>query len=354
MPAYKDTERNTWFVKFRKKDPVTGKNRQILRRGFATRREALDFERRTLMQDAVSETTFAQLTGMYFDYRGNREHVREHAEQRLRDYVSFNNAPVVKLTKKDLMAWYLQLAEEDLKPSTKNVLLGYVKGIFKYGADFYDLPNPARGLKRFKEPKRADFNVWTPEEFERFLNCVEGEHYKHYFVFLYWTGCRKAEAAGLQFADLDGRRIHIHRQMTVRGFAELKTAASDRWLILPDAVMSAIQPVLNAPHKQDDFLFGGETPLTCTPVYHRFANAIKASGVKPIRIHDFRHSFASNAIASGANIVAISRYLGHADINTTLRVYSHLMEHTEEDLIDRINKMSENGIKMVSNREKTA
>ena len=44
MPAYKDSKTGTWFVKFYCKD-WTGENKQIKKRGFATKREALDYER---------------------------------------------------------------------------------------------------------------------------------------------------------------------------------------------------------------------------------------------------------------------------------------------------------------------
>lgn len=354
MPAYKDTERGTWYVKFRKKDPVTGKNKQVLRRGFATKKEALDFERRTLLSDNVSGITFAQLTGLYFDYRENKEHTRAQAEQRLRDYFPLQDAAVTKITKQDMMEWYLDFSENDLAPSTRNVLLGYVKSVFRHGQDFYGLPDPSKGLKRFKEPKRTNFNAWTPEQFNRFLSCVDGMHYRNLFTFLFWCGVRKSEAIGLTFADLRENRIYIYRQMTTRGFSDLKTDASVRRLTLPDVVMSALQPVIDAPHEQDDFLFGGKNHLPYTAIYYHFVDAIEASGVDRIRIHDLRHSFASNAIAAGANIVAVSRYLGHTNINTTLRVYSHLMQHTEAEMIDRINKLSENGINMVSNSEKSA
>lgn len=40
MPVYKDTARNTWFVRYRLKDPVTGKRQEKTKRGFATQKEA--------------------------------------------------------------------------------------------------------------------------------------------------------------------------------------------------------------------------------------------------------------------------------------------------------------------------
>lgn len=63
---------------------------------------------------------------------------------------------------------------------------------------------------------------------------------------------------------------------------------------------------------------------------------IKIKWIKKIRVHDLRHSHATNLINGGANIVAVSRRLGHADISMTLKVYTHLLKKTEEDLVNYI------------------
>lgn len=64
------------------------------------------------------------------------------------------------------------------------------------------------------------------------------------------------------------------------------------------------------------------------------------SGLQKIRIHDFRHSHASLLINSGVNIVAVSRRLGHENISTTLKTYTHLMDNTKQQLLDKIVDLS--------------
>ena len=66
----------------------------------------------------------------------------------------------------------------------------------------------------------------------------------------------------------------------------------------------------------------------------QFKKAIKASGVKNIRLHDLRHSHATILINNGVNIVAVSKRL---DIETTLKTYTHLLSDTNKELIDKIN-----------------
>jgi integrase len=83
-------------------------------------------------------------------------------------------------------------------------------------------------------------------------------------------------------------------------------------------------------------------PIAPVTIQGRFRKYIEKAGVKPIRIHDLRHSFATNLINSGANIVAVSKYLGHANINQTLKTYTHLLKSTDERLVQSVNEMMKN------------
>lgn len=335
MPAYKDKDRGTWYVKYSVVDTSTGKRKQALKRGFPTKREALAFESsQRLTPTTVNPMTFAQLCDSYYKYRNPREKTKLHQLAMLENHVPFMDTRCETLSKSDLMQWYLDLDAKDLKPSVKNLILTVVKSVFKYGENFYDLPNPAKALKRFKVPK-ADFEVWTPEQFDRFIRFVDLAHYRALFTFLYMTGCRKSEALSLRYDDIEGDRCHI------RG---TKTDTSDRYIILPDAVQRVLEPILARCDEERPFVFGGEEPLNQSTVRFVFDKIIQQAGVPRIRVHDLRHSFASNAIASGCNIVAVSKYLGHANINITLSVYAHLLEQTETDMIEKMNKTYQKSI----------
>ena len=74
----------------------------------------------------------------------------------------------------------------------------------------------------------------------------------------------------------------------------------------------------------------------------------RLSGVEQIRIHDLRHSHASLLIEMGFSPLLIKERLGHEDIKTTLQTYSHLYPSKQEELIDKLNDIRNNSIKMVS------
>ena len=66
------------------------------------------------------------------------------------------------------------------------------------------------------------------------------------------------------------------------------------------------------------------------------------SDVKKIRIHDFRHSHASNLIGEGMDIVAVSKRLGHSSVEMTLNVYTHLLRKNDSKMLNYSEKSSHN------------
>lgn len=339
MPAYKDTKRGTWYVKYSTKDAVTGKRKQVLKRGFSTKRDATKWED-TQKHKKESSVTLREVSDKYFEYRDARKHTREHQTAMLEKYVPFLDERIDRLNRAKVMDWYLDLNNLDIKPGTKNLILTVTKSIFRYGADFYELPNLTSGLKRFREQKK-EMSVWTPSEFNKFADSVDLLVYKYFFTFLYWTGCRKGEAQALQYTDFKDGTVHIWRQWTPQlEFSDLKTDSSERTLKLSDAVQAVLEPLLERCDEEHPFVFGGERPLSVATIQAIWRQGIALSGVRQIRIHDLRHSFATNMISSGANIVAVSKYLGHSSINMTLRTYTHLLQEKEDEMVGIINALS--------------
>lgn len=345
MPAYKDEKRGTWYIKYSTKDAVTGKRKQVLKRGFERKADALKWESKQRAGDSpASSVTFRDLSEKYFDYRNSRPNTREHQTAMLEKYFPYLDQRADRITKAQVMDWYLDLSSKDIQPGTKNLILVVVRSVFKYGHDFYDLPNAAAGLKRFKETKK-ELSVWSPEEFQRFADSVDNITYRLFFTFIYWTGCRKGEAQALQYTDFKDGTVHIWRQWTPKlQFSELKTDASERTLKLSDALQADLSPLLERCSEDSPFVFGGIKPLSIATIQWHWEHAIAKSGVKRIKIHDLRHSFASNMICSGANIVAVSRYLGHSSINMTLKVYTHLIENADAQMVGMIDDMMKKGI----------
>ena len=208
--------------------------------------------------------------------------------------------------------------------------------------NYYDINNISHVLTSIKKniSEQKEMEVWTVDEFNQFINCIHHPVYKAYFYTLFWTGIRRGEGIALLKDDLteDGYLIINKSIRTIsEGAKAPKTASSVRKVKLDIKTYEILKTLKQRP---GTILFGDDTYLSHSCIQRQFKKAINLSGVKPIRIHDLRHSHATILINSGANIVAVSKRLGHSDINMTLKVYTHLLDKTSDELVSMINNIN--------------
>ena len=340
-----DKERKTYFVQIKVKDS-SGKWRSIRKRGFALKREAKAWEAEQIgqKQSTASNMTFLEVAAEWERAQQSSEgSKRQHSEHFSIRFSRLSDKQIKDISKADLMRWRSDLAEDErFSTTTKNVTISYVKSVFKYANDVYGLPDPSSVLKRLKktneEEMAGEMETWTPEEFSQFVSAVPLRVYQIYFDLLYWTGMRRGEAIALQISDVssDGWiNIHASQRDATQGLKPTKTKQCRK--IRADSVLLGELEEL----KKDNsgpYLFGGDHALSPTTIARVFNAAIKESGVKPIRLHDLRHSHATWLINNGVNIVAVSKRLGHTTIEQTLKTYTHLLNDTDEKMMEVISR----------------
>lgn len=342
-----DSKRKTYFVQVTTKDPLTNKKKCIKKRGFKLKREAVEEEAKLKMQkndstiSSNTNLTFKEMSELWEETIESSEvskrHHREHFEKRFSDLYE---KPIKKISKEQLIKWRNNLGKMDYATKTKNTCISYVRSVFKFASEIYGISNVSVVLKNFKnteKEKMSEMQVWTVEEFNQFLTGVDNDLYKIYFTTLFWTGARKGEAIALQCSDLieDDKSIYIHgsQRDASTGIKSTKTG-NKRYVRLNEEVYSQLLKLKQIYRK--GYLFGGDSPLTRTTIDRYFNEGIKKSGVKKIRLHDLRHSHATMLINAGVNIVAVSKRLGHSDINQTLKTYTHLLKDTDDKMMDFI------------------
>lgn len=341
MPVYKDTSRNTWYVQYKYKDPVTDKTKWIKKRGFTYKREAVawEAEARNEQNAHSSGITFREMAKRWEEFTQSSPHMKQkHNEHFSIRFSEFYDMPINKITKKNLIEWRNNLSSLDNSTRTLNMTIQYVSAVFRYSHDVYDMKNPAVFLKPLKmsdEEIMKEMDIWTPEEFNQFIACVDLKVYKIFFTALFWTGMRKGEAIALQKSDYKDGWLYIHatQEQRTQGLRPTKTKQS-RKIRVDDVLAVQLQELADRP---GSYLFGDESGLPPTMIQRAYDAAIKKSGVKRIRIHDLRHSHASWLICQGVNIVAVSKRLGHSTINQTLKTYTHLMQDSDDQLMAAIN-----------------
>lgn len=218
-------------------------------------------------------------------------------------------------------------------------------------------------FKRY--PKMTNFNnpnelppeqlCITYDEFKQFIEVEEAIKWKAIFRVLYYCGLRKGELRGLQWKDIDLERntLSVRKQITVHcgtvkkfKFVVPKTQNSIRTLKMPEILINSLKKVkleakqLNG-FNESHFITGDAFPISSNALADRKNTNYEKAGIKQIRLHDFRHSFASLLINKGANIQVVAKYLGHTKIEETLKTYSHLFISTLDEIINVIDTLED-------------
>ncbi len=338
-----DEKRKTYYVQYKIKDNLNGKWHTTMKRGFKLKREAVEYEAQLKLHKHDKTTVSKTFSDMVELWENNiesssasRTQHKEHFEIRFKD---FYNKPIDKITKAQLIEWRNNLSSSSYSTKTKNKTITFVKAVFKFANEIYNIPNVALVLKPFKKTDKeimnSEMEVWSVEEYKQFSSAIENKLYKTYFDTLFWTGARRGEIIALQCNDLHEGYISIHQSQRdgKTGLKPTKTK-SNRKVRIDSELQTELQALKDK--YKTGYLFGGESSLSPTTIARHFEKGIKDSGVKPIRLHDLRHSHATFLINSGANIVAVSKRLGHSNIDTTLRTYTHLLQETENELMQKI------------------
>lgn len=343
MSVYKDKKHGTYYISHYYRDPVTNEPKKKVKRGFKTKKEAQSWEKEHLSNDrkynqaSNQEVTFHQVADSWAEYnQASSESRRQHKEHFSKRFGKYYEMPIANISKSDLIQWRIELSKSKWSTATKNMTIGYVKSVFRFGSDMYGIPDPSAFMGRLKKTNTEileESSVWTPEEFNLFLESVP-DKYKPFFEFLFWTGCRRGEAIALQKEDVcDGyANIKYSQRDATTGLRPTKTRQR-RKIELDSYLLEHLEPLLNSPGK---YLFGGNNALAPTSIDRVFKKGIEESKVKRIRLHDLRHSHATWLINNGVNIVAVSKRLGHATIEQTLKTYTHLLETSDQGMMNKI------------------
>jgi len=154
--------------------------------------------------------------------------------------------------------------------------------------------------------------------------------------------CRQGELLGLQWQDIDweNNQIHIQRTFNNGNWYDVKTQTSNRKIDIGPSMMADLKRWQGEckPNKQN-LIFpnsAGQTMNHTNMRARHFYPALEAAGIKKIRFHDLRHTYASLLIDQGENIKYIKTQLGHSSPTVTLNVYAHLMKQVNQESACRL------------------
>ncbi|MGH8507102.1 MAG: tyrosine-type recombinase/integrase [Gammaproteobacteria bacterium] len=273
----------------------------------------------------------------------------------------FGGWRVRAIRRADVEAFRSRLIEENgTGTRTVNKCIGLLGSLCRYAIRHEWIEaNPAEGAKLRASSRRShdllEANILTPPEISRLLEAIQGRD-RVLFMAAILTGLRQGELLGLQWGDIDwlNRQIMVRRSYTAGRFYEPKTPSSRRKVDIPEGLVAALREWrLACPLGDHDLVFpnGAGKPESQSNVLKRgFYPALRRAGLRRIRFHDLRHTFASLLIHNGEHPKRIQALMGHSSINVTMDVYGHLMPEGGDQVADRLGALvfGESGYKTVT------
>lgn len=251
--------------------------------------------------------------------------------------------PVPSVTKQMVKEWVLHLRDvRHLAPKTIRNLTGPMFAAFDYAIDEVGLceVNPVRGVKVSKaqtvDDDAADMTFIEPDQFPTLLRHLD-RHYWPLVTLMFGTGLRWGEATALRRKDLDldasqpmlsVRVAWKHTQGQGSRLGPPKSKKSRRDIGLPAELVAILRPLCDGIGRDDQVLTNRQGRRIQQGTFYEGAwqpaqAAFEAATGKHMRVHDLRHSHASNFLKFGGNLVELQQRLGHESLLTTM-VYTHL------------------------------
>ncbi len=371
------TKEDRWLVRYKYYDE-NGKSHDSKKSGFTTKREATKFAD-SLKGDRVivapNKMSMNDLLNLWFDDYRSDDDLAENT-------ILWHHYNLLYL-RKELGAKKLQetdlavinrffevLKEPQVKKNGKKIVLSKtsIKNIrrtlrqaFDFGVEKgYVLKNPLLAQKKKKSTKKSldsqgsTFVATTIPQIRiiELIEKIEDPIFKLVIALAGLLGLRRGEIRGLSWGDIDFERKilnvrkQLHARASVRG--NLKTPYSIRTLPLSDYVIGLLLTVeelqnqakithgeekyssnLIFLHLRDPKYIG--KPYSTNFYSDSLENALIKNEFLPMRLHDLRHSFGSNLLYQGVDIITVSELMGHSSVAITLDVYAHVIkEHRAE------------------------
>ncbi|MDM5223005.1 site-specific integrase [Peribacillus sp. NJ11] len=354
------------------KDPLTGKRKQILRRGFESKQDANNEMIR--LKAEILENEFLDLTHM--TYGKYMEEWLQERKSRLQastfeiHSIFYRNVikPRLGLLKLQQIApIQIQKFVTDLVNNTSysehtvHLIFRIVSASLKKAKILKLIKdNPTTGIT-LPKIKRTELNVWSLEHVNFFIR--KAKNIKRLtrchigFLLSIFTGMRQGEILGLRWKDIDFEAQIIFVRQTLTQNAEIKAGAKNEASVRSIYIPSKLVDELRIQRKliiEEKLLLGSSYHdfdlVICTksgkPMIPRnfrkeFYNLTEKIGLPKIRFHDLRHTHATILIQQNVNVKLISERLGHADIETTLNTYSHVLPDMQKSVSEKLDKIIE-------------
>ena len=344
MSASRDEKTGKWTAQCYYEN-WKGEKKHKKKRGFATKKEALEWEREFLKSTSAN---MDMMLGAFVDvyFRDKAGELKERTIKNKRYMIEahvlpyFENKQMNEISPSDIIQWQNAIRAKGYSQTYLRMVQNQITALLTHASNIYNLNNnPCKKVKKMGKSDADKLNFWTKDEYDCFISGIDGES-KYYVIFeiLFWTGCREGELLALTKGDIsfENNQISITKTYYRTGrqdvITEPKTKQSVRTVEIPEFLKKEIKDFVDGHYgmPDDERLF----PIVQEAVQHKMKRQIAKAGVKNIRVHDLRHSHVAYLINKGIEPLLIKERVGHKDIRITLNTYGHLYPNQQRRVAD--------------------
>jgi integrase len=271
------------------------------------------------------------------------------AQFKLHIYPAIGGLRLDSIRRRDMKLFSDALLVKGINP--KNVLAP-LRHIFNHAVESEVIEHsPLNGMKFTKPKTKQTFDPLTEQETVLLLDEMEkyrdGAFYPHALCLLR-TGLRIGELMALTWSDIDfeNRLMTISKSMDRTGKTTTPKNRKSRKVDMSKQLTEVLRDLKgkewkeaaknNRPTLQHVFPGNGKRVPGLNAFRNALRDCLKGAGLRHVRIHDLRHSYATIRLLRGHNIGDVAFQLGHSDVSITYRVYAHWIPGKFKSQVDEL------------------
>ncbi|MER2471364.1 phage integrase [Photorhabdus laumondii] len=299
----------------------TGRNGKRIRRKFDKKHEAVAFERYVAANHNTKEwlskpkdkRPLSELVDLWWKYYGKHNQYGKARLGKLHHMIKIMDDPTAFQIDKTKLAFYRnERLSNNIKASTINRELTVLSGMFSFliNAGFYSCEHPMRGTKKLKE-ENTEMSYLSTFEIDELLKKLTGDN-RLITILCLSTGARWSEAKNLKVEHI------VHNRVT---FIQTKNSKRRSVPISNEICTQIVEG-------KSGYLFSKASYMKCRNILKE----VKPDLPRGQALHVLRHTFATQFMINGGNIITLQRVLGHSKIEQTM-TYAHFSPDFLQDVI---------------------